>query len=184
MFQSQLKHQQGDFLITMWSGVLFDRLTDFQLVKKFPTFYGTQRFITTFRSAPHLSLSWAISIQPIPPHPTSWRSHLCLGLISELFPLGFPTKTLYMPLFSSIHATCPTYLILLNFITRTIVGEEYRSLSSSLYSFLYSHYLIPLRPKYSPQYHQPTFLPQCKWPSWTSIQNDRKITFLYILPFK
>ena len=55
-----------------------------QLVKKFPTFYGTLRFITAFTSVRHLSLSWARSIQSIPPHPNSWRStlilssHLCL----------------------------------------------------------------------------------------------------------
>jgi hypothetical protein len=46
-----------------------------QLVKKFPAFYGTLKFITVFTSARHHSLSWANSIQsPQPPHPTSWRS--------------------------------------------------------------------------------------------------------------
>ena len=67
----------------------------------------------------HMSLSWASSIQSIPPHPTSWRSililssHLRLGLPSGLFPSGFPTKTLYTPLLSPIRATFPAHLILL-----------------------------------------------------------------------
>jgi hypothetical protein len=52
--------------------------------------------------------------------------------------LRLPTKTLYMPLLSPIRATCPAYLIILDFVTRTILGEEYRSLSSSLCSFFHS----------------------------------------------
>jgi len=70
----------------------FWKLTGSQLVKKFPAFYGTRRFITAFTSARHLSLSWARSIQSVPPHPTSWRSililssHLRLGLPSGLLP--------------------------------------------------------------------------------------------------
>ena len=37
-----------------------------------------------------------------------------------------------------ISATCPAHLILLDFLTRTILEEEYRSLSSSLFCFLNS----------------------------------------------
>ena len=37
-----------------------------------------------------------------------------------------------------IRATCPAHLILTDFINRTIFGEQYRSLSSSLCSFLHS----------------------------------------------
>jgi hypothetical protein len=37
-----------------------------------------------------------------------------------------------------IWATCQAHLILIDFITRTILGEEYRSWSSSLWSFLHS----------------------------------------------
>ena len=116
----------------------------FELVKKFPAFYGTRRFITEFTSAPHLSLSRTSSIQSIPPHPTSWRSililfsHLRMGLPSGLFLSGFPNKTLYTPLLSPIRATCPTDLILLDFITRILLGEDYRFLSSSFCSFRHS----------------------------------------------
>ena len=46
-------------LIIPWSRVLLEKLTDSQLVKKFPAFYGTRRFITAFTSARHLSLFWA-----------------------------------------------------------------------------------------------------------------------------
>ena len=38
-----------------------------------------------------------------------------------------------------IRATCPAHLILLDFLNRTTLGEECRSLSSSLCSFLRSH---------------------------------------------
>ena len=64
--------------------------------------------------------------------------HLSLGLPSSLFPSGFPTKTLYPPLLSPIRATCPAHLIILDLITRTTMGEQYRSLSSSLCSSLHS----------------------------------------------
>ena len=60
------------------------------------------------------------------------------GFPKWLFPSAFPTKTLYTPLLSPLHTTCLTNLILLNFITWTILGEEYSSLSSLLCSFLHS----------------------------------------------
>ena len=45
------------YLLSPWSRVLLEKLTGFQLLKKFPVFNGNRRFITAFTSAIHLSLS-------------------------------------------------------------------------------------------------------------------------------
>jgi hypothetical protein len=45
------------YLLTPYSRVLLEKLTDSQLVKKFPAFYGTRWFITAFTNAHHLYLS-------------------------------------------------------------------------------------------------------------------------------
>ena len=132
------------YLRTPWCTVLLEKLIGLQLVKKFPAFHGTRRFITALTSVRQLSLSWASPIQFIYPHPTFWRSvlilstHLCLGLPSSLFPSSLPSKTLYTPLSSPICTTCPAHLILLDFITHTILGEEYKLFSSSLCNLLHS----------------------------------------------
>ena len=93
--------------LSLWSTVLLEKLIGSQLVKKFPAFYGTRRFITAFTNARHLSLSWARWIQSIPlPSPTNVLK-IHLNIIVTFTPLSskwslspqvFPPKPLYKPL--------------------------------------------------------------------------------------
>ena len=103
MVYSNERWRFGLYLLTPRCRVLLEKLTGLQLVKKFPAFHGTRRFIAALTSVRHLSLSWASPIQLIYPHHTSCRSililstHLRLGLPTGFLPSGFPTKTLYTP---------------------------------------------------------------------------------------
>ena len=132
--------------------------------------------------------------QPNPVHiPTShlWRSililstHLRLGLPTGLFPSGFPTKNLYTPLSSPIRATCPAHLILLHFITRTILGEQYKSFSSSLCNLLHSPVTssllgtnIPLNTMFCSQTPSASFPPAM---SATNVRKSlRKVPFIRV----
>jgi len=138
------------YLLTPWCRVLPEKIIGLQLVRKFPALHGTRRFITALTSVRHLSLSSASPNQFIYPYPTSWRSililstHLRLGLPSGLFPYGFFTKALYTPLSSPVRATWLAHLILLDFITRTILAEEYKSFRSSLCNLLHSPVTLSL----------------------------------------
>jgi len=122
------------YLLTPWCRVLLEKLTGLQLVKKFPAFHGTRRFITAFTSLRHPSLSCASQIQSIYQHPTSWRSililstHLRLGLSSGLFPSGFLTHTRHMP--SPSHSLSPSKYI--NTINNPGICERITSMSCSL----------------------------------------------------
>ena len=103
------------YSLTPWCRVL-EKLTGLQLVKKFPAFHGTRRFITALTSVRHLSLSWASPIQSIYPHPTSLRSililytHLRLGPPVVSFPPVSPTRPYTPPLFTHTrHMPSPSH---------------------------------------------------------------------------
>ena len=105
------------YLLTPSNTILLEKLAGSKLVKNFPTIYWTRMFISGFKSARHLSLTWVISIQDMRLHPTSWKSilktfsHLSLGLPSGNFPSVFPTKILYTTLQSTNRLHAPTHML-------------------------------------------------------------------------
>ena len=75
----------------------------------------------------HIPTSHLMEIHPNIIHPSTPRS-------PQWSPsLRFPQQDPLHPLSSPICDTCPAHLILLDFITRTLLGEEYKSFSSSLW---------------------------------------------------
>ena len=173
------------YLLTPWCRIFLEKLTGLQLVKKFPAFHGTRRYITALTSVRHLSLSWVCPIQSIYPHPTSWRfililsTHLCIGLPSGLFPSFFPTKTLYIP---SPHPYAPhaqpiSFFSILSPTQYWVSSTNHLAPRYAISSI--PRYLVAPRSKYSPQNHvlkhpQLPFLPQCQQLSFTPIQNKRQ----------
>ena len=132
------------YLLTPWSRVLLEKPPGWAANQEIPRIlWNPKVHYCTHKRPPTVPI--LSQLHPVPPPlPTSWRSililssHLHLGLPNGLLPSGFPTKILWTTLPSSIRATCPDHLILLDFITRTILGEQYRSLSYSLCNFLHS----------------------------------------------
>ena len=57
IYKSNQGNEKLTYLLTPRSRVLIEKLTGSQPDKKFPAFYGTQTFITTFTSTCHLSIS-------------------------------------------------------------------------------------------------------------------------------
>ena len=80
----------------------------------------------------HIPTTHLLEIHPNISHPSTPRSP------QLSFSLRFPHQDPIHPLSSPIRAICPAHLILLDFITRKILGEEYKSFRSSLCNLLHS----------------------------------------------
>ena len=86
----------------------------------------------------HITTSHLLQIHPNIIHTSTPKSPQWFP--SHRFPQQDPTH----PLSSPICATCRAHLILLDFITSTILGEVYKSFSSSLGNLLHSRFTSSL----------------------------------------
>ena len=180
------------YAATAFSRVLLEKLTGSQLVKKCPSFYGTRRFITAFTSARHLSLSYSRSIQSVPSPSHFLKIHFNIlpstpGSSKWSLTLRFPHQnSVYVSLSPPISATCPAHFIF-HFLTRTVFGEQYRSLSSVICSFL--HRLVTSS-FLGPNIHSTLFSNTLSLRSYLNVSDQvshpyktGKIVILYILIF-
>jgi hypothetical protein len=114
-----------------------------QLVKKFPAFYGTQKFITSQVPAtcpyPEPAQSNPYPYIPLPEDLSEYYPPIYAWVSPVVsFPQVSPPNTCPCLFPPPYEATCPVHLILLDFITHTIVGEEYRSVNHDVIAKLSS----------------------------------------------
>ena len=121
--------------------------------------------------APHFPSGLLSQTLYAPNFPSSLLSQT---LYAPNFPSSLLSQTLYAPHLSPISATRPAQLILLDLITRIILGEEDRTLSSSLCSLLLSpatsSLLSPILDK-----PQPMFPSQCETKFYIHTKQEAKL---------
>ena len=127
-----------------WSRVLHEKLTGLQLVKKFPRIlWNLKVHYHNHKRPPHVPILFQLDpVQTSTSHFLQIHPNIILPSTPRSpkwsLSLRFPHQNrVYAS--SVIHMRyMPRSSLLLDFFTRTILGVEYRSLSSSLCSFLHS----------------------------------------------
>ena len=133
-----------NYLLTEWNRVILEKLTGFADNREIPRILWNPKvhYRSHKRPPPVPILS---QLHPVPTTPSHFlKIHLNIILPSTSWSpqwsisLRFPHQNLVhtSPFLHTCHTSA--HLILLDFITRTILGKEYRSLSSSLCNFLHS----------------------------------------------
>ena len=81
------------YLLTAWKRVFLEKLTGFELVKKFPAFYGNQRFLTTLNYSPQ---TFPILSQDEPVHTsTSHFLKIHLNILSYIMTIAITKVTIF-----------------------------------------------------------------------------------------
>ena len=107
-------------------------------IRKFPSFYGTQSFITVPTKSRFLSLSWA-KMSPLQASP-SCLSNVSFNILLPSVPVSSKWTVRVWDLDRTVYtsATYPSHLIISDAIIPIIFTEAYRSWISSFCSFIRS----------------------------------------------